>query len=257
MAANCSQPVVIPGHYNRMFKVDVNLHAPLREHLASESDFKVDLLVHSLQLDTFCKQEQSQTLSKGDHGKSATSFQNKGINFTVVKLNLYPSFSSFEPKHVFKTYEREPHFAQLFPSVLEYMKTGATFNKPKSALVDSYLKQLAQVNHVLMLSRQIHEDIRCGEKPKYLAHQVAVLFQAMQSLPSGSELLARHKTNIEDNFQMLKSTIADLHDFETSLPQEVEEWLLELTDSITSIIHSMPSQLSQEIRPLASVFQSG
>ena len=48
--------------------------------------------------------------------------------------------------------------------------------------------------------------------------------QAIQALPAGSDLLARHRTNIEDNFQMLKSTIADLHEFENSLPQEVEEW---------------------------------
>ncbi|GFR59816.1 hypothetical protein ElyMa_000063600, partial [Elysia marginata] len=120
-----------------------------------------------------------------------------------------------------------------------------------------YFKQLSHVNHVLMLARQIHDDIRYHEKPKYLAHQVAVMFQAIQTLPSGSELLARHKTNIEENFKMLKSTIADLQEFENSLPQEVEEWLLELTSSIAGVVHSMPSQMTQELRPLASVFQSG
>ena len=42
--------------------MDVNIHSPLREPAASEADFKVDLLVHSLQLDTFCKQEQSHVI---------------------------------------------------------------------------------------------------------------------------------------------------------------------------------------------------
>ncbi|KAK3713585.1 hypothetical protein RRG08_055227 [Elysia crispata] len=255
MAANTCQPVVVPGHYNPMFKVDVNVHCPLREALASEADFKVDLLVHSLQLDTFCKQEQNQVSGKVDHpGKTGTSFQNKA---NLAFCNLQQTLTKYRGVMHKDTYEREPYFAQLFPSVVEYNKTGSTFKRPSPSPVDSYFKQLSHVNHVLMLARQIHDDIRCGEKPKYLAHQVAVLFQAMQAIPSGSELFARHKTNIEDNFKMLKSTIADLHEFENSLPQEVEEWLLELTDGISGIVHSMPSQLSQELRPIASVFQSG
>ncbi|RUS77526.1 hypothetical protein EGW08_014710, partial [Elysia chlorotica] len=250
MAANTCQPVVVPGHYNPMFKVDVNVHCPLREALASEADFKVDLLAHSLQLDTFCKQEQfQQALGKVDyHGKTGTSFQNKA---NLSFCNLQQTLTKYRGVMHEDTYEREPCFAQLFPNVVEYSKTGSTFKRPGTTPIDNYLKQLSHLNHVLTLARQIHEDIRYGEKPKYLAHQVAVLFQAIQAIPSGSELLARHKTNIEENFKMLKSTIADLHEFENSLPQEVEEWLLELTDSISGVVHSMPTQLSQELRPVA------
>lgn len=239
-----------------MFKVDVNLHSPLREALISEADFKVDLFVHSFQLDTFCKQEQlnKQVSSKGDYSKSGTSFQNKA---NLAYCNLQQTLTKYRGVMHNDTYEREPYYAQLFPSVVEYSKTGTSSNRQSPTSIDNYFKQLSHMNHVLMLARQIHKDIRCGEKPKYLAHQIAVLFQAIQALPSGSELLARHKTNIEDNFKMLKSTIADLHEFENSLPEEVEEWLLELTASIAGVIHSMPTQMTQELRPVASVFQSG
>ena len=69
--------------------MDVNIHSPLREPAASEADFKVDLLVHSLQLDTFCKQEQSHVIF----------VLIEYCDFLVYRLRL--KFSVFGSLHIF------------------------------------------------------------------------------------------------------------------------------------------------------------
>ncbi|CAL1546907.1 unnamed protein product [Lymnaea stagnalis] len=254
MAASCCQPVVVPANYDPVFKVDVLHHAPLQERLTSASDIHLDVMVLSFQLDTLCKQ--SLYTHKPEDKKSST-LRNSQANMVFGNLQqalfkLYKS-SKMNSSEIFP---RESGLNQLFPRVAAYMAGhDDTLNKHGTTDVDDYLSQLTAMHHVLSMSRQIQNDVTHQVKPKYLAHQLAVLYQGINSIPSGDSTLSRHKSNMEENFPTLKSYLSEIWDHEDgNLSPEVQGWILDLTDNIIEEIRSMPRSMTEELLPISKLF---
>ncbi|XP_005090904.2 uncharacterized protein LOC101847011 [Aplysia californica] len=238
-----------------MFKVDVMLHAPLRDHLGTNSDLRVEVMTLSLQLDTLFKQEiLSHPSHKIDHGKTSSSFTDKA---NVVHSHLQQTLAkSHNPKPP-EVFLQDSCLDRLFPRVAAYLcQPNQLSISYKKTDVDNYLCQLSALHHTLALAQQIQGDVISQPRPKYLAHQLAVLYQTISAIPSGSKSLERHRANIEENFKALKTSIAEItEDEEEELSSEVREWVTELCDSIAQVISSLPAEITQELGPLALVLQ--
>ncbi|KAJ8309687.1 hypothetical protein KUTeg_011552 [Tegillarca granosa] len=102
MAAACTQPLVVPMHYDPSFKdwsfntfshflflVDVRLHEPLLPREVTPADIEIDMMSFCSQLDILCKKEiLMQPDGKIEHGKVSSSFTNKGSNTSSQKQSM-------------------------------------------------------------------------------------------------------------------------------------------------------------------------
>ncbi|BFZ00514.1 hypothetical protein BsWGS_03553 [Bradybaena similaris] len=254
MAAASYQPIVVPEHYDPMFKVDVFLHAPLREYTGSSADLEVNIMSLCLQLDTLLRQEYTpHKLHGNERGKVCCTFSDKA---NVVVRNLQHVLSSNHDPDDLELFLSESGLEWLFPRVASYISNPNKFSmKLKTTPIDNYLVQMSHLHHVLALTRQIHYDVtHTGHK--YLTHQLAALYHAISSIPSGGKALSSERNNIEENFKALKHSIDDILDREDELRlSEIRNWILNLTESIIQVISSMPRCMTEEILPVAQVLE--
>ncbi|CAG5136612.1 unnamed protein product [Candidula unifasciata] len=217
---------------------------------------EVNIMSLCLQLDTLCRQEYTtHHLHGNEHGKACSTFSDKA---DMVVRNMQHVLARYhDPDHLeVSLFLSESGLDKLFPRVASYIANPSTFSaKLKKTHIDNYLLQTSHLHHVLGLTRQIHQDvIYTGHK--YLPHQLAVLYQAISSIPSGGKALSAERTNIEENFKALKRSIDDILDREdVSLLSEIRNWILNLTESIIQVISSMPQCMTEEILPVAQVLQ--
>ncbi|KAK0066615.1 hypothetical protein Bpfe_004047 [Biomphalaria pfeifferi] len=254
MAASCTQPVVVPENYFPAFKVEVLLHAPIQVYQTSEADLHIDLMMLCYQLDTICKQG----LAKSPETKRASILRNSKATlvYNNIQQVLFKLLKSTYSGNI-ASFPIDSGLEELFPRVSAYMAGNEhLISNFKSTAVDEYFSQLSSMHHLLSLSKQIHEEVESQSRPKYLAHQLAILYQAIVNLPSGENVFSKHKKNLEENFPILKRHLAELSEDGESLSSEVREWVLDFTDSLMQGIRSMPSAMTRELLPLAMSFTS-
>ncbi|KAK7455068.1 hypothetical protein BaRGS_00039517, partial [Batillaria attramentaria] len=162
MAVCMFPPVVIPKHYDPMFKVDVLLHEPTIASKSTADEIEVDMISLCTQLEALFKKE------------------------------------------LLQEYLEKTGISRMFPRPAAYLKDCRGFSFTlESTRTDEYLTTMSQLHQLTALSHQISEDVAKYPRPKYLAHQLALLYQCISSLPN-SEPLAKHKQSIEDNFKAVK-----------------------------------------------------
>ncbi|XP_054771703.1 uncharacterized protein LOC129279627 [Lytechinus pictus] len=123
--------------------------------------------------------------------------------------------------------------------------------------MDGYLSHLAVVNQVNALCKQLHHDAQNLNNHKYIAHQVALLYQSLNQLGNVKALLS-YRNNIEGMFKKLKAalelTAAD-GDSVPHLPDEYKQWLLELTVSLQEVMSSFNASFNQPLLPAMGFLQ--
>ncbi|XP_059163530.1 uncharacterized protein LOC131946622 isoform X1 [Physella acuta] len=244
MAVSMQQPLVLPGQYDSVFKVDVMLHAPLRCCKKSLSDVKVDLMMLSLQLDTLCKQDLGQKKVLSIYGNKIQLI-GKNIQELLHLCSHLPAFLVFSQLGLAELFPHTAAFLRQL-NVLDVVCSESSMNK--------YFNQVSSLHHILFLSRQIHHDVANQVRLKYLAHQLAALYHGINCILSQDQTLHRLKQNIEDNFKSIKEFMAEvLEDEEVMLTSEITEWVLELTDSITQVISRMPKSITDDVLPFALI----
>ncbi|KAH9514807.1 hypothetical protein Btru_023684 [Bulinus truncatus] len=184
----------------------------------------------------------------------------------AIPANYYPAFKVEvllqAPIQVYQTTESDLHIDLMtlsyqLDTVCRQGLAKVPENKRSSILRNSkeYFVQLSAMHHIISLSKQIHEEVTHQSRPKYLAHQLALLYQAIVNLPSGEDVLSKHKKNLEDNFPTLKSYLSKLSvDSESVLSSDVREWVLDFTDSLIQGIRSLPKAMTKPLVPLAMSF---
>ncbi|KAK7090245.1 uncharacterized protein [Littorina saxatilis] len=244
MAACVEAPLVTPKHYDPMFKVDTLLHEPTLLRLCTLSEIGVDMISYCTQLDVLCKKELIQQPTHSiQKGRTSNAFADKAIvvedrmRHTVVKDRSLPP-SLYE-------YLEKTSLNRMFPRPAAFLKDPSGFSLSlEQSRTDEYLSSLNQLNQLATMSHQMKEDIAKFPRPKYLAHQLALIYQSICNLPSAG-VLAKYKKSVEDNFKTVKQILNNEDQQDEPLPDQLREWVWELTTQIAELVESLPATLTQ------------
>ncbi|EDO39997.1 predicted protein [Nematostella vectensis] len=235
-----SKPLCYPLAYDPSFKVEVRLHEPLWKVQFSPDDVALELLTLCSQLEALCRREYSTSTGKVDSAHKV-EYQSKFEPKAKVLIEKMREMLHFlpVPRPNIREYIRQTGLSMLFPKVTSYLNNPErpAFLNQKSAM-DGYFHQFAMLNQMVTLCHQLNSDAFNLTNHKYIAHQVALLYQAVNQ---GGSSMADYKKAIEDNFKPLK---ASLHvtdkDAVPKLPQNQKEWISTITSSILDQVSSLP-----------------
>ncbi|XP_046371936.1 uncharacterized protein LOC124145976 [Haliotis rufescens] len=251
MAASCSQPLVTPVHYDPAFKVTVRLHESLLSGTDTPTDIEIEMMSLCGQLDLLCRKELTQQPShRIDNGKTSNSFVNRA---RVVYDQMHQLLARCNSPLDVQAYLESKWLDRLFPRAAAYVvRPEALSIALKKTTLDNYYTQLAGLHHLATLARQMNNDLSTQSKPKYIAHQLALLYQSITNLEGSSSALAVQKKNIEDNFKTVKAAFA-ADQGETYLAPEIREWLLTLTNNLATVMTSLPAALTEDMQQPAAI----
>lgn len=246
MSVAATEPLVVPLLYDPSFKVDVRLHEPLLGSSTQNLDLDVELMSLCSQLDMICQKELSKhKQEKIEHGKVSSDFTNKA---TVVCDRMQQlMLRSGSVNTSLQQYIVTKRFDILFPRAAAYMENPSHFNlNQRSEGMDNYYTDLTALQNLSGLSRQINSDLSNLSDHKYIAHQMAILYQSLNNV--GHPLLDPYKKSIEENFKSIKTTLSqESESGKKQLYPEQREWFLNLTSGIVNTINSFPAELTAEM----------
>ncbi|XP_060063848.1 uncharacterized protein LOC132544290 [Ylistrum balloti] len=254
MAAACAPPLVVPMHYVPSFKVDVRLHEPLTGGEASPTDIEIEMMSLCSQLDVLCKKElRDQHGKKSELGKVSSEFTDKA---TVVHDRMKQLLLRQKQDMSLGQYIVWRGLDRVFPRAATFLSRPDGLNLlDKKTGLDGYYQDLACMNQLLSLSMQINSDLHNLQDHKYIAHQLAILYQSVTSLDAAC--METFKKSIEDNFKVVKASLADDGESGRQLSNEHKQWLINLTCSIVQMLTSFPAELTQEmVQPVLALHQT-
>ncbi|KAK3605333.1 hypothetical protein CHS0354_033822 [Potamilus streckersoni] len=253
MAASSFPPIVTPKNYDANFKVDVRLHEPLFPPVLTASDTEIEILTLCSQLDTLCRKElKEQNVGNLHQGKFTNSFTNRArIVYDRIQQTLAKNPSA---NHDCLWYLQEKGINKLYPRAVAYLTSSGLADVPQSGTDhDNYFTDLGALNQLSVLARQMNVDVTNLKEHKYMAHQLAVLYQLINC--TKSSVFSEYKKSIEENFKSVKETLAATSSY-SSIPcmtPQQQEWVLNLTNSIVGTINSFPVDITRSMGQVGSV----
>ncbi|XP_065055623.1 uncharacterized protein LOC135684141 [Rhopilema esculentum] len=235
--------------YDPSFKVETRLHEPLWKNYRSFEEIAVEILSLAAQLEGMCKERYTKS-----SGGIASDYRKEYLNkfeplasVFVGKMEEYLQFMP-NPRPTLKEYFKQSGLVTLFPKTASYIinPQRPMFKNQKSTM-DGYFAHLSIMNQLLRLATQINCDVNNLGNHKYIAHQIALLYQAVnQAGPS----LAAIKKQVEDNFQNIKECLSSQNkDGILKLPLVQKEWVNFVTGDIYNAVTSLESQIAQPLQP--------
>ncbi|XP_070694511.1 uncharacterized protein [Pempheris klunzingeri] len=136
----------------------------------------------------------------------------------------------------------------MFPRVEVFLIQGSPVDMLERPLMDEYFFHIAKLNQLLVLSQQLEEDIRHLGSHKYIAHQLSVIYQVVSSF-RGIQAFSEIKRDIEGNFKQMKQclVVEEGSRHEPQLAAHYINWILEITQSLTSVVLSLPEELMEDV----------
>eukprot|EP00243_Klebsormidium_subtile_P004125 TRINITY_DN17908_c0_g1_i1.p1 TRINITY_DN17908_c0_g1~~TRINITY_DN17908_c0_g1_i1.p1 ORF type:complete len:250 (-),score=45.48 TRINITY_DN17908_c0_g1_i1:308-1057(-) len=114
-----------------------------------------------------------------------------------------------------------------------------------------YFAHVSILNQLSSMASQLHEDSDKQQNHKYIAHQIALLYQCLNQVRGEARPF---KKRIEEKFEEVKSLTEN-----TSAPKLSEaykQWLRRLTSDIQEMVGAFPPQLSSKLGPIAEVYRA-
>ncbi|XP_067372251.1 uncharacterized protein si:ch211-218d20.15 isoform X2 [Channa argus] len=141
----------------------------------------------------------------------------------------------------------------MFPRVEVFLIQGSPVDMLERPPMDEYFFHIAKLNQLLVLSQQLEEDIRHLGSHKYIAHQLSVIYQVLSSF-RGIQVFSEIKKDIEANFKQIKQSLVteESSRHEPQLAAHYITWILEITQSLTSTVLSLPEGLTDELHQAVS-----
>mmetsp|Transcript_18754 Transcript_18754/g.52639 ORF Transcript_18754/g.52639 Transcript_18754/m.52639 type:complete len:246 (-) Transcript_18754:614-1351(-) len=136
--------------------------------------------------------------------------------------------------------------------VFPYLAQGLVLGK--LAPVDhnpsaSYLHYVTLMNQVVMMGTQIYHDACNEQHHKYVAHQLALLYQCLNLLQGDTKPIRRV---IESHFEEIKSVSESKYPF---FGIEISDWLQEVTWLCREEIRKFPPYMHRRLRGVMRVVQ--
>jgi len=254
MASHLSKALIDIKSYDPAFKVHIRLHEPLWKSNRSLEEISVGILVLSAQLEGLCRECYTKS-SGGIASEYQKEYFNKFEPLASVSIGKMEEYLTFMPHPTpsLKDYFKQSGLVTLFPKVASYIinPNRPTFRNQKSTM-EGYFSHFSVMNQLMCLSHQLNSDVCNMGNHKYIAHQMALLYQAVIQGGSG---ISHAKKQIEENFQNIKESLSSQSkDQPLQLPRIQKEWLTLLTMDLLGLVTSLDSALAQPVQPAIRFF---
>ncbi|XP_030284231.1 uncharacterized protein LOC115588073 isoform X1 [Sparus aurata] len=265
MAVSTSDPLCQPCAYHEAFKVELQVKRPLMPVQLSPEQVGLEMLCLCGQLDLLIRaqmqQRQSSTqeqvvgsaflnfqeqLGQGCSPEESDTFQAQGSEILDQMLQCLEHLP--KPMPQLEDYLDMVGLSAMFPRVEVFLIQGSPVDMLERPPMDDYFFHIAKLNQLLVLSQQLEEDIRHLGSHKYIAHQLSVIYQVISSF-RGIQTFTEIKKDIEANFKQMKQclVVEEGSRHEPQLAAQYINWILEITQSLTSAVLSLPEELTEDL----------
>ncbi|XP_077946938.1 uncharacterized protein LOC120834240 isoform X2 [Gasterosteus aculeatus] len=201
------------------------------------------------QLDLLIRAQMQQFQEQLGHGCSpeeSDTFQAQGSEILDQMLQCLEHLP--KPMPQLEDYLDMVGLSVMFPRVEVFLIQGSPVDMLERPPMDDYYSHVTKLNQLLVLSQQLEEDIRHLGSHKYIAHQLSVIYQVVCSF-RGIQAFSKMKKDIEANFKQLKQSLVaeEGSRHEPQLAANYIDWVLELTQSLTSLVLTLPEELTEEL----------
>ncbi|KAK1902760.1 NAD(P)H-quinone oxidoreductase subunit J [Dissostichus eleginoides] len=232
MAVSTTEPLCQPCGYHEAFRVELQVKRPLMPvHLSPEqgSDAAVPGAVRT------------RLQSRG-----VDTFQAQGSEILDQMLQCLEHLP--KPMPQLEDYLDMVGLSVMFPRVEVFLIQGSPVDMLERPPMDEYFFHIAKLNQLLVLSQQLEEDIRHLGSHKYIAHQLSVIYLVLSSF-RGIQAFSEIKKDIEANFKQMKQSllVEEGSRHEPQLAAHYINWILELTQSLTSLVLTLPEELTEDL----------
>ncbi|XP_071384007.1 uncharacterized protein [Centroberyx affinis] len=204
---------------------------------------QLDLLIRA--------QMQQEQLRQDCSPEESDTFQAQGAEILDQMLQCLEHLP--KPMPQLEDYLDMVGLSAMFPRVEVFLIQGSAVDMLERPLMDEYFSHIAKLNQLLVLSQQLEEDIRHLGSHKYIAHQLSVIYQVISSF-RGIQAFSEIKKDIEANFKQMKQSLVTEEGsrLEPQLAAHYINWILELIHSLTSVVSSLPEDLTEDLSPAMS-----
>lgn len=251
MAVSTSDPLFNPFVYHEAFKVELQVKRPLMPIRLSPEQVGLEMLCLCGQLDLLIRaqtQQFQEQLERGCSPEESDTFQTQGSEILNQMLQCLEHLP--KPMPQLEDYLDLIGLSAMFPRVEVFLIQGSPVEMLERPLMDDYFSHIAKLNQLLVLSQQLEEDISHLGSHKYIAHQLSVIYQVISSF-RGIKAFSEIKNEIEDNFKQLKQSLVaeEGSRHEPQLPAQYILWILEMTQSVTSMVLALSEELTEDLHP--------
>eukprot|EP01113_Clastostelium_recurvatum_P020969 TRINITY_DN2483_c1_g1_i1.p1 TRINITY_DN2483_c1_g1~~TRINITY_DN2483_c1_g1_i1.p1 ORF type:complete len:259 (-),score=55.19 TRINITY_DN2483_c1_g1_i1:83-859(-) len=135
----------------------------------------------------------------------------------------------------------------FFPDVASSLGYHPQTTSSPFVTVDEYFQQMSLLHQLSSLCTQLRDDVQNLNNHKYIAHQVALLYQSVNACGSASPALLPFKKEIESQFDSIKGSTEK--DKTPRLSAFHVSWLLKLTAGIMAQVETLSPDLFRKIQP--------
>jgi len=135
--------------------------------------------------------------------------------------------------------------SQLFPEIASVWNTGRAPDPPTRQPGLDYLAQVSVLNQLLSMSRQLHNDSQTKTNHKYIAHQIALLYQCLNQTRGETRPFKRR---IETMFDKIKGVTESKT--QPTLDEPQKRWLKDITADVADLILTCPPTIQEKFTPI-------
>ncbi|XP_047226835.1 uncharacterized protein si:ch211-218d20.15 isoform X1 [Girardinichthys multiradiatus] len=249
MAVSITEPLCQPCIYHEDFKVELQMRRPLIPIQLSPEQVGLEMLCLCGQLDLLIRaqtQQFQEQLGQGCSPEESDTFQTQGSEILDQMLQCLEHLP--KPMPQLEDYLDMVGLSAMFPRVEVFLIQGSPVDMLDRPLMDEYSFHVAKLNQLLVLSQQLEDDIRHLGSHKYIAHQLSVIYHVISSF-RGIQVFSEIKKSIETNFKQMKQSLVVEEGcrHEPQLTAHYISWILETTQSLTSLVLSLPEELKEDL----------
>ncbi|XP_072252688.1 uncharacterized protein [Leuresthes tenuis] len=254
MAVSISEPLCQPCIYHEGFKVELQVRRPLMPVRLSPEQVGLEMLCLCGQLDLLIRAQMQQfqeQLGQGCSPEESDTFQAQGSEILDQMLQCLEHLP--KPMPQLEDYLDIVGLSAMFPRVEVFLIQGSPVDMLERPQMDDYFFHIAKLNQLLALCQQLEEDIRHLGSHKYIAHQLSVIYQVISSF-GGILVFSEMKKDIEANFKQMKQSLVVEEGcrHEPQLAAQYINWILEITKGLSSVVLSLPEELTEDLHPAVS-----
>ncbi|XP_007227917.2 uncharacterized protein si:ch211-218d20.15 [Astyanax mexicanus] len=253
-AVSSSEPLCLPCGYSSSFKVELYVKKPLMLIQLSPEQVALEMLSLCSQLDLLIRAQVHQfqgQLKQDTSPEESESFQKQGAEI-IDQMNQCLEHLP-KPAPLLEDYLDIAGLSVMFPRVEVYIIHGSPVDMLELPPLDGYFPHLGKLNQLVVLSQQLEDDVKHLGSHKYIAHQLAVIYQVINSLSDTLPLITI-KRDIEANFKKMKMSLVTEEGSkqEPQLSAQYINWISQLTHNIISTVSSLTEEVSEELSPVMS-----
>ncbi|XP_011487593.1 uncharacterized protein LOC101166591 isoform X2 [Oryzias latipes] len=187
-------------------------------------------------------------LGQGCSPEESDTFQAQGSEILDQMLQCLENLP--KPMPELEDYLDAVGLSAMFPRVEVFLIQGSAVEMLEKPQMDEYFVHIAKLNQLLVLSQQLEEDVRHLGSHKYIPHQLSVIYQVLSSF-RGIPIFVDMKKKIEANFKQMKQSLVaeDGCRHDPQLAAHYINWILEITQSLTSVVLALPDELTADLHP--------